>query len=77
MPTDLIHPVRYSGYCFPIAIIHHALWLMNRFNLSLRSVQELLLERGIVVSHETLRDWNRKFAAQIALEIQRRRFARG
>jgi putative transposase len=58
---------------------------MNRFNFSLRAVQELLLERGITVSHETLREyqrihgflWNHKFAAQVALEIQRRRSAPG
>ncbi len=50
---------------------------MNRFNLSLRVVQELLLQRGIVVSHETLREWNLKFAHQISLEIQRRRSTLG
>jgi putative transposase len=53
------------------------LWLTNRFNLSLRTVQEILLERGIEVRHETLRDWNLKFAAQISLEIQRRRSTPG
>jgi putative transposase len=73
MPTDFSHPARYAGYRFPIVIIHHALWLLNRFNLSLRVVQEILLERGITVSYETLRKWNLKFAAPISLEIQRRR----
>jgi putative transposase len=73
MPADLTHPARYARYRFPIAIIHHALWLMNRFNFSLRTVQELLRQRGITVSHETLREWNLKFAAQLSLEIKRRR----
>jgi putative transposase len=77
MPADLMHPARYARYRFPTSIIHRALWLMNRFNFSLRVVQELLLERGIGVSHETLREWNLKFAAFIALEIQRRRTTPG
>jgi putative transposase len=58
-------------------VIHHALWLLNRFTLSLRVVQEMLFERGITVSHETLREWNLKFAAQISLEIKRRRLRPG
>jgi putative transposase len=53
-------------------------WLLNRFTLSLRIVQEmLLLERGVVVSHETLREWNQKFAVQTTLEIKHRRAAPG
>jgi putative transposase len=67
----LTHPARYHGYRFLTAIIHHALWLLNRFTLSLRTVQELLRERGITINHETLRAWNQKFAAQISLEIKR------
>jgi putative transposase len=77
MPTDLTCPARYHGYRFPTAVIHHALWLLNRFNFSLRVVQEMLLERGITVSHETLREWNLKFVAFISLEIKRRRPAPG
>jgi putative transposase len=77
MPTDLTDPARYAGYRFPTAVIHHALWLLNRFTLSLRTVQEMLLERGVTLSHETLREWNQKFARQIALEIKRRRDAPG
>jgi putative transposase len=77
MPADLTNPARYTGYRFPTAVIHHALWLLNRFNLSLRTVQEMLLERGIIVSHESLREWNQKFAVHIALEIRRRRAAPG
>jgi putative transposase len=71
MPADLTHPAWYAEYRFLTAVIHHALWLMNRFNFRLRTMQALLLERGIVVSHETLREWNQKFAAFIALKIQR------
>jgi putative transposase len=77
MPADLPHPARYARYRFPTEVIHRALWLLNRFNFSLRTVQELLLERGIQVSHETLREWNQKFADSIALEIKRRRATPG
>jgi len=47
---------------FPLSIIQYALWLYHHFSLSQRDVQELLQERGIQVSHETLRQWNIKFA---------------
>ena len=46
---------RYKGFRYPKEIISHAVWLYYRFMLSLRDVQELLFERGIVVSHETIR----------------------
>lgn len=47
---------------FPLSIIQYALWLYHHFSLSQRDVQELLQARGIQVSHETLRQWNIKFA---------------
>jgi len=47
----------YRGYRFPPVIIQHAVWLYLRFTLSLRDVQDLLAERGIIVSHETIRRW--------------------
>ena len=45
----------YRGYRFPPAIIQHAVWLYLRFTLSFRDVEDLLAERGITVSHETIR----------------------
>ncbi len=45
----------YAGYRFPPEIISHAVWPYSRFPLSLRMVDELLAARGIVVSHETVR----------------------
>ena len=47
---------------FPRAIIAHAVWLYFRFPLSLCLVAEMLLERGIIVSYETVRRWTLKFA---------------
>ena len=49
--------VSYKRHRFPAAIIAHAVWLYYRFPLSLRFVEEMLLERGIVVSYETIRRW--------------------
>jgi hypothetical protein len=48
---------RYAGYRFPCEIISHAVWLYFRFPLGLRMVEELLAARGIIVSHETVRQW--------------------
>jgi transposase-like protein len=48
---------RYAGYRFPCEIIGHAVWLYFRFPLGLRMVEELLAARGIIVSHETVRQW--------------------
>ena len=63
---------RYSGYRFPAEIIGHAVWLYFRFPLGLRMVEELLAARGIIVSHETVRQWARKFGQQFANQIRRR-----
>ena len=51
----------YVGYRFPAEIISHAVWLCFRFPLSMHMVYELLAARGIVISHETVRQWARKF----------------
>jgi putative transposase len=59
-------PARYTGYRFPAEIISHAVWLYFRFPLGLRMVEELLAARGIIVSHETVRQWTRKFGQPFA-----------
>src|SRR5580692_12740516 len=63
---------RYGGYRFPAEIIGHAVWLYFRFPLGLRMVEELLAARGIIVSHETVRQWARKFGQRFANQIRRR-----
>ena len=50
----------YRGYRFPSEIISHAVWLYYRFCLSFRDVEDLLAERGVIVSYETIRQWSRK-----------------
>jgi len=54
-------PVSYKRHRFPSQIIAQAVWLYFRFPLSLRLVEEMLLELGIVVSYETIRRWGKKF----------------
>ena len=57
---------------FPLTIIQHAVWLYHRFPLRYRDVQELLHQRGIEVSHETLREWCLKFGALFADSLRHR-----
>jgi len=64
--------ISYKRHRFPAQIIAHAVWLYVRFNLSLREVEEMLLERGIDVSDETIRRWTVKFGQQIARNLRRR-----
>ena len=49
--------ISYSGYRFPPEIIHQAIWLYLRFTLNFRDVEDLLAERGIAISYETIRRW--------------------
>src|ERR1051325_11380740 len=62
----------YAGYRFPAEVISHAVWLYFRLPLSLRMVEEMLAARGIIVSHETVRQWARKFGQDFANQIRRR-----
>ena len=62
----------YAGYRFPAEVISHAVWLYFRFPLSLRMVDELLAVRGIIVSHETVRQWALQFGQEFANQFRRR-----
>jgi putative transposase len=64
--------VSYKRHRFPPEIIAHAVWLYFRFPLSLRLVEEMLLERGIVVSYETVRRWALKFGPAYARRLRRK-----
>ena len=63
---------RYRGHRFPQEIISHAVWLYHRFCLSFRDVEDLLAERGITVSYETIRRWCQKFAPDYVRKLKRR-----
>jgi putative transposase len=53
----MANPVSYKRHRFRPKIIAHAVWLHFRFPLSLRLVEEMLLDRGMIVSYETVRRW--------------------
>ena len=65
--------IDYDGYRFPPAIIQQAIWLYFRFTLSFRDVEDLLAERGITVSYESVRRWVNHFGPMIAADLRRRR----
>ena len=61
---------RYKRHCFPAEIIAHAVWLYFRFPLSLRHVEDLLAERGVEVSFQTVSEWATKFGRDFAGHIR-------
>src|SRR6476660_7270189 len=63
----------YKRHRFPPMIIGHAVWLYFRFALSYRDVEELLAERGVFVTYETVRQWCRKFGQTYANTLRKRR----
>ncbi len=62
----------YQRHRFPSEIISHAVWLYHRFCLSFREVEELLAERGVTVTYETIRQWCRKFGPAYARKLKKR-----
>ena len=62
--------ISYSRHRFPGAVIQHAVWLYLRFPLSFRNVEEMLAERGIDLSYETIRRWILKFGSAIASNVR-------
>jgi putative transposase len=72
----MTRPVSYKRHRFPSQIIAHAVWLYFRFPLSLQLIEEMLLERGILVSYETVRRWALKFGPDYARRLKRKRPSR-
>jgi putative transposase len=68
MPT-----ISYARHQFPSEVIQHAVWLYLRFTLSYRDVEDLLAERGLGVSYETIRRWVLKFGPAIARRLRQHR----
>ncbi|GBR35765.1 transposase [Neoasaia chiangmaiensis NBRC 101099] len=62
----------YKRHRFPRDLIAHVVWLYFRFPLSFRLIEEMLFERGIVVSYETIRRWSVKFEATFARRLRRK-----
>ena len=67
------HAPSYHGYRFPSEIISHAVWLYYRFALSFRDVEDLLAQRNITVTYETIRQWCLTFGLGYARTLRRRR----
>ena len=66
-------PPSYRGYRFLPEIISHAVWLYHRFGLSFRDVEDLLAERGVTVTYESIRQWGLTFGLDYARRLRRRR----
>ncbi|MEY9968906.1 transposase-like protein [Streptacidiphilus sp. MAP12-16] len=70
---DFVQAPSYRGYRYPPEVISHCVWLYHRFTLSLRDVQELMLERGFEVTYETIRQRSMTFGPDYAAALRRRR----
>ena len=66
-------PISFKRHRFPADVIRQAVWLYFRFSLSFRDVEELLAQRGIDVSYETIRCWTKKFGPPIARRLKKLR----
>jgi len=64
--------ITYKRHRFPPDIISYAVWLYYRFNLSHRDIEDLLAERGITVSYESIRLWCKKFGPKFARRLKRK-----
>jgi putative transposase len=62
----------YKNHRFPISIVARAIWLYFRFHLSLREVEEMMLERGITVSYKTIRRWCRSHGSRLTARLRRK-----
>ena len=65
--------ISYAGYRFPPEIIQQAIWLYLRFTPGLCDAEELLAERGVTVSYETVRRWVNHFGPMVATDLRKRR----
>src|SRR2546427_8678624 len=75
MSQPSTRPTLYKGYRFAPEIISRCVWLYYRFGVSLRDVSELMLARGIEVSHEAIRLWTLRFGSEYARRLRRTRGA--
>ena len=68
--VQAMKPISYARHRFPPDVIRHAVWLYLRFTLSYRDVEDLLAERGLTVSNESIRRWVLKFGPVIAKNLR-------
>ena len=67
----------YKRYRFPAEVIQYAVWLYFRFSLSHRDIEDLLTQRGIIVTHESIRLWCNKFGFKYAIRLRKRHHGHG
>lgn len=65
--------ISYACHRFPPDVIRHAVWFSRRFTVSDRDGEDLLVERGVEIGHETIRRWVLKFGPVVARNLRRRR----
>ncbi|MEJ8639879.1 IS6 family transposase [Streptomyces sp. MS2.AVA.5] len=73
VPVVSVGVPSYSNHRYPVEVISHCVWLYFRFPLSFREVEEVMMERGVIVSYETIRRWCLKFGQAYANSLRRRR----
>jgi putative transposase len=73
MNTLTVDSPSYGGFRFPAVIISHCTWLYFRFALSYRDAQEMMAERGVTVTYESVREWRLKFGGMYTRRIRSRR----
>jgi len=71
--NEYVVPPTYAGYRFPAEVIAHTVWLSCRFALRDRDVEELLAERGIIATDESIRRWTHASGHTDANALRRRR----
>ncbi len=64
--------ISYRGYRYPPEVISYAVWLYYRFTLSFRDIEDLLAERGVMVSYESIRLWCQKVGPAYARRLRKR-----
>ena len=67
----MMKPISYARHRFPTDVIRQTVWLYFRFTLSFRDVEDLMAERGIDVSYESVRCWTRKFGQMFAHNLRK------
>jgi len=73
--NDTRSTLRYPGFLFPAEIIGYAVWLYHRFTPSFRNIEDLLAERGIIMTLETIRQWCLRFGRLFSIRpIEVKRF---
>jgi putative transposase len=67
------HPITFPRHRFPAEITGHAVWLYHAFSLSPRDIELILAERGVIVTHDSIRLWRTRFGADLTRRLRKQR----